>query len=183
MNEVLIGAYYKHYKNKLYKVLDRATGSEDMTDYVVYQALYENNIAQTWIRPTSMFVEKIGGKPRFELLNPKDWPVKFSSFHGHIYFDEKTFTQAKIFHEDFKKLNVPKQMSELHQHLMGPHPFWMFEVDFETENFLKIIEFMQKHRNGLSVLVHPLSGNALLDHTDYAMFLGQKEQLNLAIFS
>ena len=183
MNEVLIGSYYNHYKNKLYKVLDIAKGSEDMTDYVVYQALYANDTAKTWIRPLKMFVENVNGKPRFDLMNPKDWPVKFSVFHSHIYFNKETYSKAQNFHEDFKKLKIPKQLSEMHQHLMGPHPFWMFEVDFKTENFLEIIEFMQKHRNGLSILVHPLSGNALLDHTDYAMFLGQKEDLNLAIFS
>jgi len=182
MNEVLIGAYYNHYKNKPYKVLDIAKHSEDLTDYVVYQALYENETAKTWIRPSKMFVEQVNGKARFELLDPKQWPVKFSLFHSHVYFTEKTYDQALAFHDEFKKLNVPKQISGLHKQLLGPHPFWMFEVDFKVENFLEMIAFMQKHRNGLSILVHPLSGNALLDHTDYAMFLGQKEDLNLAIF-
>jgi aromatic ring-cleaving dioxygenase len=182
MNEVLIGAYYNHYKNKPYKVLDIAKGSEDMVDYVVYQALYENETAKTWIRPYKMFVEEVNGQARFALLDPKDWPTPFEKFHSHIYFTEKTYDKAAAFHTACKSLNIPMQISSLHKNLLGPHPHWMFEVDFKSEFFLDIIGFMFKYRNGLNILVHPLSGNALLDHTDYAMFLGQKEDLNLSIF-
>ncbi len=182
MNEVLIGAYYNHYKNKPYKVIDISKGSEDMIDYVAYQALYENETAKTWIRPYKMFVEEINGKPRFQLLNPKNWPIPFEKFHSHIYFNEKTQAKAELLHEKIEQSGVYGGLSPLRFELRGPHPHWMFTVNFDVEIFMAMIELMQKHRDGLSILVHPLSGNELLDHTDYAMFLGQKEKLNLAIF-
>jgi aromatic ring-cleaving dioxygenase len=183
MTEVLIGAYYNHYKNKPYKVLDVAKGSEDMTDYVVYQALYENETAKTWIRPYKMFVEVVNGKARFELLPPKQWPKPFDQFHAHIYFNEQSQAQAEVFHHKMQENKEYTAVSPLRFELRGPHPHWMFTVNFASENFMPMIEFMQKHRDGLSILIHPLSGNEVLDHTDYAMFLGQKENLNLAVLT
>lgn len=53
---------YKHYKNKYYEVIWIAKDSETLKDFVVYKALYDskefwNNAL--WIRPKSMFVEKV----------------------------------------------------------------------------------------------------------------------------
>lgn len=180
MTEVLIGAYYNHYKNKPYKVLDVAKGSEDMLDYVVYEALYENETGKTWIRPYKMFVEEVNGKARFELLEPKAWPIPFEKFHAHVYFNQKKQVKAEAFHQKMEQNKDQSGLSPLRFELRGPHPHWMFTLNFTSENFMKMVEFMQKHRDGLSILIHPLSGNEVLDHTDYAMFLGQKENLNLA---
>lgn len=179
MKEILIGGYYKHYKNKMYKVLDVAKHSEELQDYVVYKTLYKNDLASVWIRPKEMFLEEVNGHPRFELIYP---PQPFTYFHSHIYFDDKTIDQAEKFHQKFQSLDTPVQVSRMIHKPIGPHPVPMFEVDFKAENFLKMIQFMQENRDGLNILVHPLSGNEILDHTDYAMFLGQKVDLNLAIF-
>lgn len=183
MTEVLIGAYYNHYKNKPYKVLDIAKGSEDMVDYVVYEALYENDAAKTWIRPYKMFTEVVDGKARFQLLNPKDSPASFEKYHAHVYFDEKSQAKAEVFHRKMQQNQEQTAVSPLRFELRGPHPKWMFTVNFKIEKFMEMVEFMQKHRDGLSILIHPLSGNEVLDHTDYAMFLGQKEDLNLAVLT
>ncbi len=48
---------YRHYKNKLYKVLDTATHSETLEQFVVYQPLYGEG--KMWIRPEEMFNEEV----------------------------------------------------------------------------------------------------------------------------
>lgn len=52
---------YKHYKGRLYAVLGTAKHSETLEEYVVYIALYEGEFGKNsiWIRPKSMFLEKI----------------------------------------------------------------------------------------------------------------------------
>lgn len=67
---------YHHYKGKEYEVIGIAKHSETLEDMVVYKALYESdkfNKDQMWIRPLSMFVEKviIDGKeiPRFDYIS------------------------------------------------------------------------------------------------------------------
>ena len=72
---ILKPGIYRHYKGKEYEVIGIAKHSETLEDMVVYKALYESDKFdkdQLWIRPLSMFVEKviIDGKeiPRFEYV-------------------------------------------------------------------------------------------------------------------
>ncbi|NBX85254.1 MAG: DUF1653 domain-containing protein [Gammaproteobacteria bacterium] len=48
---------YRHYKGKLYKVLDIAIHTETLEEMVVYQAL--NGDFRVWVRPLAMFLEDI----------------------------------------------------------------------------------------------------------------------------
>jgi len=61
---------YKHYKGKMYRVIGIGRHSEDLQEYVVYQALYDDY--GIWIRPYKMFIEniEIDGKtmPRFTFI-------------------------------------------------------------------------------------------------------------------
>ncbi len=63
---------YRHYKGHEYIVLAIAKHSETLEDYVVYEALYDNDVSKIWVRPMKMFVEKIekDGKliDRFEYI-------------------------------------------------------------------------------------------------------------------
>ena len=56
--QIEIGKIYKHFKNKLYKVIDIVYDSESNNDdeykkVVIYQALYGDNLK--WARPYDMF--------------------------------------------------------------------------------------------------------------------------------
>jgi hypothetical protein len=63
---------YRHYKGKLYEVIDIAIHSETLEEMVVYRTLYTNDAGEftTWVRPLSMFVEtvNVSGQsiPRFK---------------------------------------------------------------------------------------------------------------------
>ena len=66
---------YKHYKGKQYEVIGIARHSETLEEFVVYKALYESKEFgenALWIRPKSMFLEKvkIDNKevPRFKFI-------------------------------------------------------------------------------------------------------------------
>ena len=56
--QIKIGKTYKHFKNKLYKVIDIVYDSESNNDeqlkkVVIYEALYGDNLR--WARPYDMF--------------------------------------------------------------------------------------------------------------------------------
>lgn len=68
---------YRHFRNKqLYELVGYAIHSETLEEMVIYKALYESKdfgLNQTWVRPKSMFFEKVEheGKlvPRFSVIH------------------------------------------------------------------------------------------------------------------
>lgn len=58
--------WYRHFKGGLYRVLCTAKHSETDETFVVYQS----DVGETWVRPSSMFQEKVyfegRFRPRFE---------------------------------------------------------------------------------------------------------------------
>jgi len=54
----------------------------------------------------------------------------------------------------------------------GPHPISQFNVIFETPEFQNLVPWLMLNRDGLDVLVHPLTESSYNDHTALAMWLG-----------
>lgn len=67
-----LGKYQHSKSGNYYKVLGIAKHSETLEEFVVYECLYENPRSKIWVRPKSMFLEKveIEGKlvPRFKFI-------------------------------------------------------------------------------------------------------------------
>ncbi len=68
MQDIKIGATYKHYKGNTYKIVAFAKHSETCEDMVVYQSIKDGD---TWVRPKSMWNEILDdkGTKRFSLTN------------------------------------------------------------------------------------------------------------------
>ncbi len=69
---LIVGAVFRHYKGKEYKILAVGRHSEDLSFYVVYQGLYHCDTFgpnPIWVRPAHLFFETVlfEGKeiPRF----------------------------------------------------------------------------------------------------------------------
>lgn len=50
---------YKHYKGNVYEVIGVAKHSETLEEMVVYKATYQKEGENFWVRPKSMFLEKV----------------------------------------------------------------------------------------------------------------------------
>lgn len=105
----------------------------------------------------------------------------FPEYHAHVYFDEKTVEQArKLCESAAKRFGVA--MGRVHQRPVGPHPRWSCQLSFDSAQFDRLIPWLDASRDGLTVLVHGVTGDELKDHTTHASWLGEAVALNLEVF-
>jgi hypothetical protein len=64
VGDIVIGGVYQHYKGKNYLVREVALHSETSEWMVVYECLYDNPQSKLWVRPLSMFLEKVSVEGR-----------------------------------------------------------------------------------------------------------------------
>jgi DOPA 4,5-dioxygenase len=55
----------------------------------------------------------------------------------------------------------------------------MYQVAFAVEEFPRLVPWLMLNRRGLSVLVHPLTGDDVADHSAHALWLGPPLPLRL----
>ena len=102
-------------------------------------------------------------------------------YHAHVYFDESTVEQAQLLCEAAGR-QFSAAVGRMHHRPIGPHPSWSCQLAFDRTNHTDLLTWLALNRNGLTILIHPLTGNNLKDHTDYALWMGEPQALNLDIF-
>lgn len=104
-----------------------------------------------------------------------------TGYHAHIYFDKDTIDKAKtIAARVGEKFDV--FVGRFHEKPVGPHPRFSVQLAFDKNKFGRVVPWLMKNREGLTVFVHPETGDALKDHTDHALWMGEMLELNLGIF-
>lgn len=99
------------------------------------------------------------------------------SFHAHIYYDPgKTKGAAARVRAGLSAFKV--QLGGWHDEPVGPHLDAMYQAIFAPEEFGSIVPWLMLHREGLSVLVHPSTGDSYSDHLERSLWLGPRLKLN-----
>ncbi len=108
---------------------------------------------------------------------------KFNYYHGHFYFTAEHSAAAEIVRQKMA-LELPQILNIFPpiSRPVGPHPLPMFEFHFRASDLTVLRAWLEKNRVGHTVLLHPLSGNELADHTGLAEFLGEPLFLDISIF-
>jgi DOPA 4,5-dioxygenase len=105
----------------------------------------------------------------------------YESYHAHIYYDAATRRSAakirKLLEENFQV-----EMGRWRDEPVGPHPQSMYQVAFRKGQFPKIVPWLMENRAGLTVLVHPNSGDDYGDHAERAIWMGRMLRLRLGFF-
>lgn len=102
-------------------------------------------------------------------------------YHVHVYFDATTFEYAKTLCETAGQL-FAITVGRMHQRPIGPHPCWSCQLAFSRNEYADLLSWLALNRRGLNILIHPLTGNDLDDHTLYASWMGTPQPLNLDVF-
>ena len=100
-------------------------------------------------------------------------------WHAHIYYDpEKTKDAAAALREKIVSEFPDTRMGRWHDEKVGPHLVSMYQVAFRPEQFDRLVQWLALNRDGLDILVHPLTENAWNDHVIFGFWLGEKLPLN-----
>jgi aromatic ring-cleaving dioxygenase len=100
------------------------------------------------------------------------------AYHAHIYFAADTVDQARaLAQEAGQRFKVA--VGRVHERPVGPHPAWSVQLAFSRNEFDKIVPWLDERRGGLDVFVHGVTGDDIVDHTDYAYWLGNEWPLDL----
>jgi aromatic ring-cleaving dioxygenase len=104
--------------------------------------------------------------------------VKIDGYHAHVYYDAETRARASQLRETIAA-TLGVEVRELSDAPRGPHPVPQFRFSFTTAQFEKVVPWLMLNRQGLDVLVHPLTRDSYDDHSRYAVWLGSPVTLRL----
>jgi len=101
------------------------------------------------------------------------------AYHAHIYYDPKTTRDAAArVRAGLAHFNV--QLGSWHDEAVGPHLDAMYQAVFSADEFGRVVPWLMLNREGLSVLVHPSTGDGYADHMIRSLWLGERLRLNEA---
>lgn len=101
-------------------------------------------------------------------------------YHAHIYYDpKKTRDAAARVRAGLAAFNV--RLGSWHDEPVGPHLDAMYQAVFGPDEFGKVVPWLMLNREGLSVLVHPSTGDSHGDHLKRCLWLGDKLKLNESV--
>jgi aromatic ring-cleaving dioxygenase len=99
-------------------------------------------------------------------------------FHVHIYYDDASQAKAMALHDEMVAKFKAKPSQPEFTGIAGPHPIPQTQVIFRTDAFTAdVVPWLMFNRQGLNILIHPLTDDAFEDHTTHAVWLGKPVQL------
>ncbi len=93
-------------------------------------------------------------------------PSAIVEYHAHIYYEPgKTRDKAERVRARVAAEFPQARVGRWHDELVGPHPQSMYQVAFPSEMLAKFVPWLMLNRDGLTVLLHPETGDNLTDHS------------------
>lgn len=96
-----------------------------------------------------------------------------TGYHAHVYFDDATREKAERLREGLAP-PFAVELGRWHDKPVGPHSMGMYQVAFAPDQFASVVPWLMLNREGLSILVHPMTGDAVADHTANPLWLGEQ---------
>jgi aromatic ring-cleaving dioxygenase len=107
-------------------------------------------------------------------------PRRITGYHAHVYYDPTTRAKAERLRAGIGE-HFAARLGSWHDEPVGPHPVAMYQVAFATEQFPHLVPWLMLNRDGLDVLVHPMTDDAVADHTRHALWLGKPLPLRIEV--
>jgi aromatic ring-cleaving dioxygenase len=110
-------------------------------------------------------------------------PSTITHYHAHIYYDpQATRERAALLRERVAAAFPAATLGRWHDAPVGPHPISMYQIAFPREMLAAFVPWLMLNRDGLTILLHPETGDDYVDHTDHAAWFGAVLPLRLEMF-
>jgi aromatic ring-cleaving dioxygenase len=110
-------------------------------------------------------------------------PGAIKAYHAHIYYDPATSRdRAERLRQRVGAAFPQAKLGRWHDELVGPHPQSMYQIAFPTQMLEKFVPWLMLNRDGLTVLLHPETGDDYTDHSAHAAWFGAVLPLRLEAF-
>jgi aromatic ring-cleaving dioxygenase len=110
---------------------------------------------------------------------PAERPVaSITGYHAHVYYEAATKAAAARLRAALEQRFAVK-LGRWHDAPVGPHPCGSYQIAFPPELFGELVPWLALNRDGLTVFVHPETGDALADHSAHVLWLGESRDLDL----
>ena len=104
--------------------------------------------------------------------------MQLNGYHAHVYYSTETKPAAERLAATIgEKFDV--EFGGFFDDPVGPHPVANLQVIFTTAEFANVVPWLMLNREGLDILIHPLTDDSVDDHSIYAMWLGTPVPLKL----
>jgi aromatic ring-cleaving dioxygenase len=111
-------------------------------------------------------------------------PYPIAEYHAHIYYDpQKTRDRAERLRTRVAAEFPRAKLGRWHDELVGPHTQSMYQIAFPASLLASLLPWLMLNRDGLSILLHPETGNDYRDHSAHAAWLGAPLPLRLDVFT
>jgi aromatic ring-cleaving dioxygenase len=107
-------------------------------------------------------------------------PTDIHDYHAHIYYDPDSRETAASLRQQIER-EFAVEMGRWRDEPVGPHPQAMYQVKFAPAEFQRIVPWLMLNRAGLTILVHPNTGDAYQDHSQNELWLGEKLKLRFDV--
>ena len=108
-------------------------------------------------------------------------PATVQGYHAHLYYAPATKPIAARLRTAIGERFPSARIGNWHDEPVGPHPVAMYQVAFAVEDFPAFVPWLMLNREGLDVLVHPLTDDSVADHTGFALWLGTPFPLRVEV--
>src|ERR1700732_5173612 len=109
-------------------------------------------------------------------------PEIIEHYHAHIYYDPASSRdRAARLRERVAAMFPDATLGRCHDELVGPHLQSMYQIAFPYTLLASFLPWLMLNRDGLTILLHPGTGDAYADHTDHAVWLGGLLPLRLDV--
>ena len=109
-------------------------------------------------------------------------PISVAAYHAHVYYDpKKTRDRAEHLRRRVAKEFPGAKLGRWHDELVGPHTQSMYQIAFPADLAGSFLPWLMLNRDGLTVLLHPETGDDYTDHTAHACWFGAMLPLRVEV--